>query len=172
MKVEKKMMLLVGLVFITTISFGEVNSIFGEVLPEGNQIHWTTESQEDVDFFIIQRSKDGLKFFPIAMVPTKGDTKDYAFMDEKVGDNNWFYRVVDVDNQGVGEYTSALFLEYAYVSKDLESTKPPTNITINDHIATKMNCWLTDLEFPTISKLGMAANFKGFPNADKLGAKK
>lgn len=172
MKVGKKMMLLVGLVFITTISNAKVNTIFGEILPEGNQIHWDAISLENTNFFIIQRSKDGVKFFPLAMVAANGDMSEYTFTDEKVGNESWFYRVVDVDYQGVGEYTSALYLEYAYVSTDVETVKPPSNITINDHIATEMNCWLNELEFPTISKLGMVANFSSFPKENKLCNKK
>lgn len=172
MKIGKKMMLLVGLVFVTTLSFGKVSSIFGEVLADGNQIQWTTESLEDVNFFIIQRSKDGVKYFPIAMVATQGEKAAYAFIDEKADANSWFYRVVDVDYQGVGEYSSALYLEFAYANTNVESVKPPTNITINDHIAIEMNCWLNELEFPTISKLGMVAHFSSFPEEKKANCKK
>ncbi len=168
MKVGKKMMLLVGLVFVTTLSFGKVNSIFGEALPEGNQIHWNAESLENVNFFIVQRSIDGEKFFPLAIVAKVGDKFDYTFLDEKVESESWFYRIVDVDYQGVGELSSALFLEYAYGVADVESVKPPTNITINDHIAEKMNYWLNELEFPTISKLGMVANYSDVPTDEEL----
>lgn len=173
MKVGKKMMLLVGLVLVTVFSsFGEVKPIIGEVMADGNQIHWAVESTKDVNFFIVQRSKDGVKFFPLAMVDSDSDKTDYTFTDKKVGNESWFYRVVDVDNQGVGEFTSALFLEYAYVSTDAENVKPPTNIIINDHIAGEMNCWLNELEFPTISKLGMVVNFSSFPVDEKLCDKK
>ncbi len=169
MKVGKKMMLLVGLVLVTVFSsFAEVKSIIGEVTADGNQIHWAVESIKDVNFFIVQRSKDGIKFFPLAMVASDNDKTDYTFTDEKVGNESWFYRIVDVDYQGVGELSSALFLEYAYGVADVENVKPPTNIIINDHIAEKMNYWLNELEFPTISKLGMVANYSDVPTDENL----
>jgi len=164
LKVGKKMMLLVVLVFVTTMtSFAEVKPIFGEVMAEGNQIHWIAESVENTKFFIVQRSKDGVKYFPLAMVSTKDGLVDYNFTDEKAGNKSWFYRVIDVDYQGVGTYTSALYLEYPYGSASANSIEPPTNITINDHIVSEMNRWLNELEFPTISKLGIVAHFTAFP---------
>jgi len=173
MKVGKKMLLMLGLLLVTVYSsFAEVKPIIGEVMADGNQIRWAVESTKDVNFFIVQRSKDGVKFFPLAIVAKVGDKFDYTYMDEKVESESWFYRIVDVDYQGVGELSSALFLENTYGVADVESVKPPTNIIINDHIASEMNCWLNELEFPTISKLGMVANYSHVPMDEKICNKK
>ncbi|HHB77684.1 MAG TPA: hypothetical protein ENK85_00455 [Saprospiraceae bacterium] len=168
-------MLLVGFVLVTLFSYGSVSylePLQGEVSENGNHIQWTMESVKDVNFFIVQRSQDGVHFFPLAMVAKEDNVTEYTFVDEKVKSQNWFYRVVDVDYQGVGEFTGALYLEYAFLSADVKTTKPPTNITINDHIAQEMNSWLTELEFPTISKLGMVANFTNFPVEQKPACQK
>lgn len=160
--IEKRVMLVVGIVFTTVIlSFGEVTylePLNGEVLENGNQIQWVIESPEEVNFFIVQRSKDGVHFSPLAMIAKDAVSTEYTFFDEKSNNESWFYRIVYVDYQGVGEFTGALYLEYTYVSLDVESVKPPTNITINDHIVGEMNYWLNELEFPTISKLGMVSS--------------
>ena len=174
MKIGENLVMMMGLLFTATaLSFGQVANlqpVFGEILDDGNEIKWFVESTEATKYFIVQRSGDGEHYKPLAMIQKVENTISYSFVDEKTKNKNWFYRVVNVDNQGVGEYTSAVYLEYAFVSTDTESTKPPTNITINDHIAKEMNIWLSELEFPTISKLGMVSNVTKLPeiqNTDK-----
>jgi len=161
--IEKRVMLVVGIVFTTVIlCFGEVSylePLNGEVLENGNQIQWVIESPEEVNFFIVQRSKDGIHFSPLAMIAKDAASTEYTFFDEKSNNESWFYRIVDVDYQGVGQFSGALYLEYTYGSLDVESVKPPTNITINDHIVGEMNYWLSELEFPTISKLGIVSSY-------------
>lgn len=175
MKIEKKMMLLVGLLFVTFMTsyagVPDLKPIDGKVLISGNQLHWSVESTENLNFFIVQRSDNGVNYKPLAMIQVDYSVTEYDFVDEKANNKNWFYRIVNVDFQGVGEYTSAIYLERAFDAANLATAKPPTNITINDHIATEMNCWLNELQFPTISKLGMVAHFSNFPIATELEEK-
>ncbi len=160
-------LLVMGMLFTaSTLSFGQVASlqpIFGENHIEGNEIKWFAESPEATQFFILQRSGDGVHFKPVAMIQKIDNTISYSYVDTKANNENWFYRVVNVDNQGVGQYTGAVYMEYAYAMNDETSEKPPVNITMNDHIAQEVNCWLNELEFPTITKLGMVANITELP---------
>lgn len=153
----KNILLLVCLTLSVSASLtAQVNQmpIIGQALDNGNQIEWAFESTtEDINFFIVQRSEDGVHFMPLALIQ-KIDTKSYDFIDQQYNNQKWFYRVVIVHNDGVGDYSNAVYLNRNLI--DNPNVKPPTDIVINDHIVQEIKGWLNDLEFPTVSKLGVA----------------
>ncbi len=120
-------MLLVGLVQMTTVfsyaktgnsvnkekyaNVSPVCPLQGEALELGNQITWKRFENEDVKFFIIQRSSDGQNFKHLAMVQTQNDLDSYSFLDKQTGNKQWFYRVIKVNQQGEGYYTEAISLK-------------------------------------------------------------
>ena len=134
--------------------------ITGHVGDLGNQISWHPASLDNVAFFIVQRSDDGENYRPVGMVRVKKDLDYYSFTDEKAGTDDWFYRVVIVNTDGVGTYSGAVYLEYEAptLAGSTKDSKPPTNIVLNDNIANQLNKWLIQLENPTISKLGTVAH--------------
>lgn len=65
-------------------------------------LHWATASQENSEFFAVERSKDGIRFEEIGYVDVTGDTHlrtDYSFVDDAPFDGISYYqlRVVDFD---------------------------------------------------------------------------
>jgi hypothetical protein len=72
------------------------------------ELRWTTSSEEDNDFFAVERSLDGLNYTKIGMVPGHGTTdveREYTFTDRRPATGVQFYRLVQTDFDG----TSAVF---------------------------------------------------------------
>ena len=88
--------------------------LWGDVLGErssvGVDVKWTTIRESNTDYFIVQRSSDGVNFNEIGQVIAAGYSNNenaYAFMDNSpvVGQN--LYRVVNVDKTG-GSFDSQI----------------------------------------------------------------
>ncbi|MEN0004418.1 MAG: BspA family leucine-rich repeat surface protein [Bacteroidota bacterium] len=77
---------------------------------EANQvaIHWTTAVEIDNDYFLVERSKDGLDFELIAQVQGQGSTTDvsyYNILDQYPYHGVNYYRLQQVDFDGTVTYS-------------------------------------------------------------------
>ena len=64
------------------------------------RLHWSTASEDDVDYFTIERSANGETFAPIGRQTASGNTqqtKDYAFTDREAPNGDLYYRLRIVD---------------------------------------------------------------------------
>ncbi|MGV3609785.1 MAG: hypothetical protein ACO1N0_02475 [Fluviicola sp.] len=66
-------------------------------------VSWTTASEKNSDYFILEKSEDGANFFPLIQMDAQGESStptDYIFMDNQpvVGAN--YYRLISVDGNG------------------------------------------------------------------------
>ncbi|MDQ3536918.1 MAG: T9SS type A sorting domain-containing protein [Bacteroidota bacterium] len=68
---------------------------------------WVTASENNNDYFVIEKSRDGTTFFPIAKQESKGnsstDTK-YTLRDGEVSSGLTYYRMHQVDFDGTTTY--------------------------------------------------------------------
>ena len=104
--------LVISFIFSSFCSFGTiVKPLTGERFQEGNQIQWTVDQSDDIQFFILQRSVDGIHFSPIATIQTTKISTCYSFLDKHAANKNWFYRVINVKQNGVGDFSEALLLK-------------------------------------------------------------
>lgn len=81
-----------------------------EVLPFGNNIlvRWTTESEENNDFFSIEKSVDGKHWQTIGNIKGNGNsftTIEYEFVDEQPFHGVNYYRIKQNDFDGTFEYS-------------------------------------------------------------------
>jgi hypothetical protein len=71
-------------------------------------IKWTTASEQNSDYFQIERSRDGIDWFEVSKVKAMGNsntTKNYQFYDMTSGGNfEGYYRLKQVDFDGNFEY--------------------------------------------------------------------
>lgn len=107
------------------------------------KINWTTSSEENNDFFTVERSNDGILFEPIAKVVGAGNsntTLHYEYMDntiESLGDIQiLYYRLKQTDFNGDFSYSkiSVVNLASSDAAFEILSAGPnPFNETINLH---------------------------------------
>ena len=75
------------------------------------QISWTTETEEDFDYFEVQKSADGLEFKTIKTLQGRGGNfrQSYIFKDENIS-NLKYYRLKIVDLDGSFEFSKIVSL--------------------------------------------------------------
>jgi hypothetical protein len=81
---------------------------------EGVELSWTTLTEENADFFQIEKSTNGYDFNNIGQVKANGSsvTKiDYAFLDKNTNFNKAYYRLRNVDIGGVFTYSNIVSVE-------------------------------------------------------------
>jgi hypothetical protein len=75
----------------------------GKAAPEGNVLYWATAMELNNDKFIIERSKDGKHFLPIASIEGAGDHSgrlNYSFTDKTAYSGVSYYRLTQLDFNG------------------------------------------------------------------------
>jgi hypothetical protein len=76
------------------------------------QLNWTTSSENNNSHFIVERSDDGINFYPIGTVKGHGTTsvpQQYVFTDSRTtGHTRIFYRLRQVDFNGNAEYSKVV----------------------------------------------------------------
>ena len=85
----------------------------GQKVEEGNKIRWSTASEVDCDFFLLEKSYDGITFDRVAIIKGAGNSekiRHYDYTDSLEKSLRIFYRLLPVDTEGRGEYTHSIVL--------------------------------------------------------------
>ena len=130
----------------------------GEALSRSNLISWTTETETNNDYFILEKSTGGAEYYEIARIEGAGTTAQantYEFQDYDLGSNLCYYRLKQVDFDGVETISSTISVERE-PSFNVNFYPNPTEEGVNAVIE------LSDLTVCTIqisSILGIAEEF-------------
>ncbi|MFM2206903.1 MAG: hypothetical protein RL213_878, partial [Bacteroidota bacterium] len=81
-----------------------------DVRPNGEDVlvYWSTASETDNDYFTVERSNDGISFYPLGSVPgagTTSQTHSYEFPDTKPLNGRSYYRLRQNDFDGRYTYS-------------------------------------------------------------------
>jgi|GEM_PF-1770342 len=112
----------------------ELSNFDGRVEAEGNYIYWTTATEVDNDYFILERSTNGFEFEQVAFVNGIGNSTvstnyNYTDIDAPVGES--LYRLASVDVYGVVSYSDILALNReGILSIDIAPVPAHDNVTI------------------------------------------
>ncbi|MGL1888718.1 MAG: T9SS type A sorting domain-containing protein [Reichenbachiella sp.] len=71
-------------------------------------INWSTASEDNNDFFTVEKSFDGVKFQAIGTVAGAGNSNDvlnYQFVDKEISGNLIYYRIKQTDFDGKFDYS-------------------------------------------------------------------
>ena len=101
-------------------------------------IQWNCLFIEDVSYFIIEKSDDGKKYYPIGqVVPSSANTSTsrYTFLDHNAGSGVKYYRVIKV-NRGGQRYISPVVHVIGPNSRNIEVEINPASKTIHLHSPT------------------------------------
>lgn len=92
----------------------ELTLFTGRNLHGDIHLNWTTSSETNNDYFEIQRSKNGKKFYPIGRVYGKGNSFEeshYKFVDTKPNVGQNYYRLKQVDFDGSHAFSEMINFE-------------------------------------------------------------
>jgi hypothetical protein len=86
------------------------------VMTNGVHLHWATSSEENFDFFTLEKSSNGKDFYAIADFPGHGNSTvrhDYSFRDEHTLTGKTYYRLRETDLDGKVIYHRIVYVEYS-----------------------------------------------------------
>jgi len=103
-------------IIVTSNSFFPVEWLFFEAEPQAGatQLKWATASEQNADYFNVERSVDGTLFTSLGTVSATGNSQtvqNYQFMDESVNNikgQSIYYRLKQVDLNGANEYSQVI----------------------------------------------------------------
>ena len=129
----------------------------GEAIDGGNMLSWKTLSEVDNQHFIIERSKDGIRYEQAAKIEGAGttdDLKQYRFLDITAGTSRTFYRLAQVDYNGATTMSHTVILSASQEERHFEITA--LNSTITDRYFTlTVNASLdSDMEYRVMTQMG------------------
>jgi hypothetical protein len=116
-------------------------------------LKWTTESEQNSDYFQIERSRDGFDWIEVSKVQAMGNsntTKNYQFYDMTSGYFEGYYRLKQVDFDGKFEYfgpVSSFCSDYKdeFISEVFPNpTSGEIFVGIRNNIQENVNMVLTD----------------------------
>ncbi len=93
----------------------EISNFVSSIQNNKAILQWTTASELNNNYFILERSKDGIQFYSIGEVKGAGKSnqqRDYSFTDDYPLIGISYYRIKQVDYNGVFSYSSILALNH------------------------------------------------------------
>jgi len=93
----------IGVPFADSFLPVELLTFEGRCFQDGIKIKWSTASETGSDYFILERSDDGLNFQQLVMINGAGNSNTilhYEYLDMNPGNNNNFYRLKQADYNG------------------------------------------------------------------------
>ena len=132
-------------------------------------LHWQTASEENNDYFEIERSADGNKFVKVGSLRGAGNSiviQNYNFTDELAFSNEmalWYYRIKQVDKNAAFSYSKVISInnESSLESKLQVYPNPFTqevNIVISDNPTEQLLVELLDMHGKLIAQYNTRLN--------------
>ncbi|MEZ4884034.1 MAG: cadherin-like domain-containing protein [Chitinophagales bacterium] len=109
----------------------ELLDFSGEVQEKGNLISWVTATELNNDYFILERSEDGVFFESIAVLDGHGNSADmqlYTYMDRKAPSGISYYRLLQTDFDGTTSIAGVISLKRSEVIFDIIAVTPIGNL--------------------------------------------
>lgn len=143
----------------------ELLSFTGKKDGSSNLLIWETASEINSSHFIIERSEDGKNFSSIGRVGAAGNSstlKKYSFIDSDVEGKVYYYRLLQVDFDGVSEYSNIISIGDLNNQFELNIFPNPFNdiITIN----TEENQQILNAELLIFNSVGQIVFQKAYEN--------
>jgi hypothetical protein len=116
-----------------------ITTFTGQVRALDVLLSWTTSREENMDYFIVERSPNGTDFTGIGLIDAKGNSTtptNYKFSDYNPMGGTTYYRLIMVDEDGDTARS-------AVVSVTIKGSRPPymtiTPNPVRDHITVSIN---------------------------------
>jgi len=114
----------------------------GESTPDRNKLFWATASETNNDYFVVERSADGVNFYEIGRVDGAGNStqrRDYKLDDLNPISGIGYYRIKQVDFNGQSSYSDMITLTFQRGNMSVQAIRPnPTAGDVSiDFAATK-----------------------------------
>ena len=135
----------------------ELTDFNARVKDKNIQVNWETYSEKNSDYFILERSADGIEFESLYQLPSaknSNQNKVYQYLDENPFPNINYYRLKLVDADGSFRYSKMIDVTLEAEKILVSNIKPnPTKdrIYYDVHSSKKINAQIELLDFKGLS---------------------
>jgi len=139
----------------------ELISFSGLYINESINLSWSTATEINNDYFVIEKSSDGIDFSTVGEIDGKGTTNktsNYSFTDYEVSGFQNFYRLKQVDYDGGFEYFNTIMV-MSFGTSDIKIYPNPTalsnvlKVEVNNALDQELiSVELTDLSGRTLNR--------------------
>ncbi len=94
------------------------------------ELNWTTATEYNTDYFVIERSNDAVVFNQIGRVGASGNSTqaiDYQFIDNFIKNKNYYYRLKTIDKDGSYKYSDIIASKATCNAEDISIFPNPTS---------------------------------------------
>ena len=107
-------------------------------------LNWTTQSEENIAYFSIQKSKTGADFSEIARVPATGNSstlRSYNYIDanSSSADKYYYYMLAIIDKDGKKEFSPVELFRNKLNAPTLITFMSPNPVSSSGHLMLKFN---------------------------------
>jgi hypothetical protein len=108
-------------------------SFTGVVNETAGQLTWVTENETSAKWFVVERSASGNNFDSIGMVACENNANmtTYNFVDKSLTGGSNYYRLREVDNDGISRYSKIISLNAVNVSTRMQVYPNPASAVVN-----------------------------------------
>ena len=108
-------------------------SFTGIVNEEAGKLTWVTENETSAKWFVIERSGSGTNFDSIGMVMCQNNANltTYNYVDARLNSGSNFYRLREVDNDGISRYSKIISLNNTDNSSKMQVFPNPASGVVN-----------------------------------------
>lgn len=127
-----------GQTFLASLPI-ELLSFEAEILKTGHQLTWITSSETNNDYFVLEKSIDGLHFEDLHQVESKNNSLQkttYQYLDKSSISEAFYYRLRQVDKNGATEFSPVVFSSPKTTTIAVQTFPNPTVDELNVSIAT------------------------------------
>lgn len=127
------------------------------------QLNWATASEHNNDYFTIERSDDGKRFFELNRVKGKGNSaieSNYNSVDDAPMQGLNYYRIKQTDYDGLSTYSRVIAINTDEKSDVMYLVPNPAhaNATVNYHISAAANLLVYDAKGMMVAKYSLSAS--------------
>lgn len=131
----------------------ELVSFKGKHQNNDNVLEWSTESEKNNDYFRIEKSLDAVNFENMTIVKGFGNSttkKTYSYIDANITDQNYYYRLTQVDYDGRTTPSNIIMIESGidrsfFWGSNYDSQNKNIELTFNPNKKTDVQVSLYDL---------------------------
>jgi hypothetical protein len=98
------------------------------------ELNWTTATELDNDYFVVERSEDGVNFYPVGKVDGIGNTStisSYSLIDPKDCFGVTYYRLVQYDLDGTKTYSNVIHVQNNHSSVSVSPNPFTDNFVVS-----------------------------------------
>lgn len=133
------------------------NSLQGILVNNGFQLEWSTASEFNHNYFLVQRSVNGIDFESIAQIREGQSTtsgKAYQYLDNQYYGIRAYYRLIQVDMDGASTPTALVLMNKKSADSNFAVTATSGNVTSSDLKLQIQSKAQTDLKYKYLTASG------------------